>query len=87
MQSHNTTAGIQALASSEQTRRVTDWRRERRWEVIELKDRRQQEIKGKLQFHSHLTLIECTFASLKVRNLKVAMYVTYCVSLRGAWSL
>ena len=72
---------------SEETRRVTDWRKDRRWEVIELKDRQQQEIKGKLQFHSHLTLIECTFPSLKVRNLKVAMYGTYCVSLRGAWRL
>ena len=29
--------------------------------------------KGKLQFHSHLMLMECTFASLKVHNLKVHM--------------
>ena len=27
----STTAGIQKLVSSEQARRVTDWRRERRW--------------------------------------------------------
>ena len=26
---------------SEQARRVTDWRRERRWEMVELKDRQQ----------------------------------------------
>ena len=32
----------QGLASSEQTRRVTGWRREKRWEVVELKDRQQQ---------------------------------------------
>ena len=33
--------GIQGLASSEQARRVTDWRRERRWEMVKLKDRQQ----------------------------------------------
>jgi hypothetical protein len=33
-----TTAGTHGLASSEQARRVTDWRRERRWEIVELKD-------------------------------------------------
>ena len=33
----STTPGIQKLASSEQARRVTDWRRERRWEMGELK--------------------------------------------------
>ena len=32
-------AGLQGLASSEQARRVTDWRREWRWEMVELKDR------------------------------------------------
>lgn len=73
MQSYNTAAGTQALASSEETRRVADWREDRRWEVTELKGRQQQETTGKLQFHSHLTLRECTFPSLKVRNLKVAM--------------
>ena len=26
------------LASTEQARRVTDWRRERKWEMVELKD-------------------------------------------------
>jgi len=31
-------AGIQWLASSEQARRVTDWKREKRWEMVELKD-------------------------------------------------
>ena len=30
--------GIQELAQSEQARRVTDWRKERRWEMGELKD-------------------------------------------------
>ena len=45
------TAGIQGLASSEQARRVTDWRRQRRWQMEELKDHQQQETGGKLQFH------------------------------------
>ena len=49
---YGTTAGIQGLASSEQARRVTDWRRKRRWEMVELKDCQQQEMEGKLQFHS-----------------------------------
>ena len=39
LEKYSTTAGIQGLASSEQANRVTDWRRERRWEMVELKDR------------------------------------------------
>ena len=31
--------GIQGLASSEQARRVTDRRRERRWQMVELAER------------------------------------------------
>ena len=31
------------MVSSEQERRVTDWRMERRWEMVELKDCQQQE--------------------------------------------
>ena len=27
------------------------------WEIVELKDCQQQEMEGKLQFHSHLTLM------------------------------
>ena len=42
---------------SEQDKRVPDWRRERRWEMVELKDCQQQETEGKLQFHSCLTLM------------------------------
>ena len=34
----STIAGIQALASSQQVRRVTDWRGERRWVMVKLKD-------------------------------------------------
>ena len=64
------TAGIQGLALSEEARRVTDWRRERRWEMVELKGHQQQEMEGKLQFHLCLMLMERTFASLKVHNLK-----------------
>ena len=37
----STTVGLQGLPSSEQARRVTNWRRERRWEVVELKDHQQ----------------------------------------------
>ena len=36
-QQRGKTAGIQGLASSEQAR-ITDWRRERRWEIAKLKD-------------------------------------------------
>ena len=43
-------AGIGGLASSEQARRVTDWRRKRRWEMVEMRDCQQQETEGKLQF-------------------------------------
>ena len=46
-------ADIQGLASREQAGRVTDWRRERRWERVELKNFQQEETEGKLQFHSH----------------------------------
>ena len=41
-------AGIQGLALSEQVRRVTDWRRERRREKVEMKDHQQQETESKL---------------------------------------
>ena len=50
-------AGTQGLASSEQARRVTDWRKERRWEMVDLKDDQQQETEDKLQFHSCLMLM------------------------------
>ena len=45
---------VQGLASSEQARRVTDWRRKWRWEMVELVDRQQQEMEGELQCHSGL---------------------------------
>ena len=32
---------VQGLASGEQTRRVTNWRTERSWEMVELKHRQQ----------------------------------------------
>ena len=32
---------LQGLASSEEARRVTDWRRERRSEMVEMKDHQQ----------------------------------------------
>ena len=55
---------------SEQARKVTDWRTERRWEMVERKDHQQQKTEGKLQFHSSLTLMECTFTSLKSPQLE-----------------
>ena len=42
---------IQGLALSEQAARVTDWRRE----MVQLKDHQEEEMEGKLQFHSCLT--------------------------------
>ena len=63
----STAAGIQGLAWSEQARRVTAWRRVRRWEMVEPKDR-QQQMEGKLQFHSCLMWIECMFGFLKIHT-------------------
>ena len=39
--------------------------------MVGLQGRQQNEMEGKLQFHSHLTSMERTFPSLKVSNLKV----------------
>ena len=50
-------AGKQGLASSEQARRVTNWMRGRKWEMVELKGRQQSETEGTLQFHSCLMLM------------------------------
>ena len=41
LEKYSGTAGIQELASSEQARRVTDWRREKGGEMGELKGRQQ----------------------------------------------
>ena len=71
-----TAAGKQGLALTEQTR-VAGWRRERRWETAELRNRQQQVADGKLQSHSHLTSMEPTRVSLKERNLKVRVRMTY----------
>ena len=46
--------------------------------MAELKDRQQQETEGERQFHSCLTLMERTFASLEVHNLKIHVWGTYC---------
>ena len=67
------------LASSGQARRAADWRGRRR-EVTELKGPQQQEMEGTLQGRPPLMLLaqalgpcwnRCTFASLKISNLKV----------------
>ena len=39
--------------------------------MVELKDRQQEETEDKLQHWPHLILMEHTFASLKIHNLKV----------------
>ena len=41
LEKYSVRAGIQGLALSEQAGGVTDWRRERRWEKVELKDHQQ----------------------------------------------
>lgn len=41
--------------------------------MVGLQDHQQQETEGKMQFHSRLTLMERTFASIKVHSLKVCM--------------
>ena len=51
---YSTTASIQRVASSEQAKGVTAWRRERRREMVELKGRQQREAEGKLQPHSRV---------------------------------
>ena len=63
--------GIQGLASDEQARRGTDWRRARGREMVELNDRQQKETEGKLQFHSCLMLMKHICTSLEVLNLKI----------------
>lgn len=49
---YSTAAGIQGLASSEQVRRVTDLRMERRWEMVELRIISNRRWRGKLHLHS-----------------------------------
>ena len=61
---YSITTSAQGLVLSESAKRVTD----RQWE-IELKGRQQRQMEGRLQFHSHLTLIAFTFTSSKVSNL------------------
>ena len=46
--------------------------------MVELQDCQQHETEGKLQFHSCLRLIECTFTSLKVYDLEIHRQGTYC---------
>ena len=45
------------------------------WEMVELKKYPQWEMEGELRLHSHLMLLECAFASLKVQNLKAGKWV------------
>ena len=65
--------GMQGPAFTEQARGVTNWRRERRWEMVELKDRPAIGDEGKLQFHASLMLMQHPFASWEIQNLKVHM--------------
>ena len=71
---------VQQLAYRAGMERIgkTDWRREGRWQVIELKivsNRRQRAscTTTYTQTHLHNWTHECTFTSLKVHHLKVRM--------------
>ena len=61
--------------------------------MVELKDHQQEETEGKMQQQSRLILMERTFASLKVHNLKVAtvgghtIYSVTTLNTRGTASL
>ena len=59
------------LALNEQARRVTDWRREGRWEMVELKGRQQQEAEGKMQFHTRLMLMGHTLGHASFESLQL----------------
>ena len=78
---------VQQLASSEQAR-ITDWKQKRRWEMVELKDCQQQELEGKLIFHSLLTFRICsitaafTFAS-EYPGLEIKI-LYYCIQKRAS---
>ena len=72
LEKYSLTAGTQGLTLSKQASGDTQEEGEE-VEMAELKDRQQQETEGKPQFHSHLMLIGCVSASLKVLNLKVYM--------------
>ena len=58
------------LALNEQARRVTDWRRERRRKVVDLKNHPQQETDSKLQFHECLMSMAQVLGSVLSTLLK-----------------
>ena len=64
---------MRRLASSEQAGSLSDWRKERRWEMVELKHRQQQEAAGQLPAHSHLMPAEGSLVSLKVCRERTAL--------------
>ena len=80
LEKYSTIAGILRLALSEQERRASDRRREKRWEMVELKDHQQRETEGKLRFHSHLMSMEHIFASLNLQ-LEVLYGDLLCLEL------
>ena len=58
---------IHGLASSEQARRVTDQGRERRWKMVELKDRQQWEMDS-MKIYASL-ILSFFLASFKYRGM------------------
>ena len=65
----STSAGILGLALSEEARRIAEWRREKRWEIVELKDHQQSGDRGKLQFHSCLMLMASVLVLAGTRSI------------------
>ena len=89
--SWHTEAGIESLG-----KKSYDWRRERRWVIVKLKEGQQQETEGKLHFHSRVTLMAqvlvpcwnqmhvCTFESLQLDGWHVADLL-YCLSAQHSF--
>ena len=63
----STVAGIEDLASSEQARRVTDWRKERRWEMVAGSD-------SLLELDVHLHLWKFLSWRFLCRGLTVSLF-------------
>ena len=78
----STVAGIQELASGKEARRVTDCRREGMWEMVELKDHRQQQKESKLQFHSRLMLMGMDVCVFEISQLE-GLYIGDLLNVLG----
>ena len=67
-----TTARILGLA-----RRVTEWRKERRWEMIELNDNQQQKMEDKLQLYSLLMLMILEPKKILLHSRQIRYHLNY----------